>query len=166
MNVPLRGGSLGPVSAPAPLLMLGLPKGSLEESTKSLFAKAGWKITSSSRSYTPSIDDPELDGRFVRAQEVSRYVEHGFFDCGLTGYDWIKENESDVVEVCDLIYSKASVQKSRWVLCVPEASSIKRPEDLAGKRIATELVNTVRRYFAEKKISVAVEFSWGATEVK
>jgi ATP phosphoribosyltransferase len=146
--------------------MLGLPKGSLEESTKSLFAKAGWKITSSSRSYTPSIDDPELDGRFVRAQEVSRYVEHGFFDCGLTGYDWIKENESDVVEVCDLIYSKASVQKSRWVLCVPEASSIKRPEDLAGKRIATELVNTVRRYFAEKKISVEVEFSWGATEVK
>jgi len=146
--------------------MLGLPKGSLEESTKGLFAKAGWKITSSSRSYTPSIDDPELDGRFVRAQEVSRYVEHGFFDCGLTGYDWIKENESDVVEVCDLIYSKASVQKSRWVLCVPEASSIKRPEDLAGKRIATELVNTVRRYFAEKKISVEVEFSWGATEVK
>jgi ATP phosphoribosyltransferase len=146
--------------------MLGLPKGSLEESTKSLFAKAGWKITSSSRSYTPSIDDSELDGRFVRAQEVSRYVEHGFFDCGLTGYDWIKENESDVVEVCDLIYSKASVKKSRWVLCVPEASSVKRPEDLAGKRIATELVSTVRRYFAEKKISVEVEFSWGATEVK
>jgi ATP phosphoribosyltransferase len=146
--------------------MLGLPKGSLEESTKSLFAKAGWKITSSSRSYTPSIDDPELDGRFVRAQEVSRYVEHGFFDCGLTGLDWIKENESDVVEVCDLIYSKASVQKSRWVLCVPEASPIRQPEDLAGKRIATELVGTVRRYFAEKKIPVEVEFSWGATEVK
>jgi ATP phosphoribosyltransferase len=146
--------------------MLGLPKGSLEESTKSLFAKAGWKITSSSRSYKPMIDDPELDGRFVRAQEVSRYVEHGFFDCGLTGYDWIKENESDVVEVCDLIYSKASVQKSRWVLCVPEDSSIQRPQDLAGKRVATELVSTVRRYFAEKKISVEVEFSWGATEVK
>jgi ATP phosphoribosyltransferase len=146
--------------------MLGLPKGSLEESTKSLFAKAGWKITSSSRSYTPTIDDPELDGRFVRAQEVSRYVEHGFFDCGLTGLDWIKENGSDVVEVCDLIYSKASVQKSRWVLCVPEDSSIQRPEDLAGKRVATELVGTVRRYFAEKKISVEVEFSWGATEVK
>ena len=146
--------------------MLGLPKGSLEESTKSLFAKAGWKITASSRSYTPTIDDPELDGRFVRAQEVSRYVEHGFFDCGLTGLDWIKENESDVVEVCDLIYSKASVRKSRWVLCVPEDSSIQRPEDLAGKRVATELVGTVRRYFAEKKISVEVEFSWGATEVK
>ncbi|HTQ31643.1 MAG TPA: ATP phosphoribosyltransferase [Opitutaceae bacterium] len=154
------------MSASIPLLMLGLPKGSLEESTKNLFAKAGWKITTSSRSYKPSIDDPELDGRFVRAQEVSRYVEHGFFDCGLTGHDWIKENESDVVEVCDLIYSKASVQKSRWVLCVPEASSIQRPEDLAGKRVATELVGTVKRYFAEKKIPVEVEFSWGATEVK
>ncbi len=149
-----------------PLLMLGLPKGSLEESTKNLFAKAGWKITSSSRSYKPSIDDPELDGRFVRAQEVSRYVEHGFFDCGLTGLDWIKENESDVVEVCDLIYSKASTLKSRWVLCVPEASSVTKPEQLAGKRVATELVGTVKRYFAAKKIPVEVEFSWGATEVK
>ena len=105
--------------------MLGLPKGSLEESTKNLFAKAGWKITTSSRSYRPSIDDPELDGRFIRAQEVSRYVEHGFFDCGLTGEDWIKENNSDVVDVCDLIYSKASTKKSRWVLCVPEASPVK-----------------------------------------
>lgn len=146
--------------------MLGLPKGSLEESTKALFAKAGWKITTSSRSYRPSIDDPELDGRFVRAQEVSRYVEHGFFDCGLTGFDWIRENESDVVEVCDLIYSRASTLKSRWVLCVPEASSIQRAEDLAGKRVATELVNTVKRYFADKQIPVHVEFSWGATEVK
>jgi ATP phosphoribosyltransferase len=146
--------------------MLGLPKGSLEESTKNLFAKAGWKITTSSRSYKPSIDDAELDGRFVRAQEVSRYVEHGFFDCGLTGFDWIQENRSDVVEVCDLIYSKASAQKSRWVLCVPEASPIRRAEDLAGKRVATELVNTVKRYFAEKKVPVEVEFSWGATEVK
>ncbi len=149
-----------------PLLMLGLPKGSLEESTKNLFAKAGWKITASSRSYKPSIDDPELDGRFVRAQEVSRYVEHGFFDCGLTGLDWIRENESDVVEVCDLIYSKASTLKSRWVLCVPESSSITKPEQLAGKRVATELVGTVKRYFAAKKIPVEVEFSWGATEVK
>jgi ATP phosphoribosyltransferase len=146
--------------------MLGLPKGSLEESTKNLFAKAGWKITTSSRSYKPSIDDPDLDGRFVRAQEVSRYVEHGFFDCGLTGYDWIKENGSDVVEVCDLIYSKASVQKSRWVLCVPESSPIKSAEDLAGKRVATELVNTVKRYFADKKVAAEIEFSWGATEVK
>ena len=146
--------------------MLGLPKGSLEESTKSLFAKAGWKISTSSRSYKPSIDDPELDGRFVRAQEVSRYVEHGFFDCGLTGHDWVLENESDVVEVCDLIYSRASSKKSRWVLCVPESSSVTKPEDLAGKRVATELVNTVKRYFADKKIEVEVEFSWGATEVK
>jgi ATP phosphoribosyltransferase len=149
-----------------PLLMLGLPKGSLEESTISLFAKAGWKISSSSRSYKPSIDDAELDGRFVRAQEISRYVEHGFFDCGLTGFDWVQENGSDVVEVCDLIYSRASVRKSRWVLCVPEASPIQKPADLAGKRVATELVNTVKRYFADRKIPVEVEFSWGATEVK
>jgi ATP phosphoribosyltransferase len=146
--------------------MLGLPKGSLEESTKNLFAKAGWKITTSSRSYKPSIDDPELDGRFVRAQEVSRYVEHGFFDCGLTGLDWIRENESDIVEVCDLIYSKVSTVKSRWVLCVPEASDITKPEQLAGKRVATELVGTVRRYFEKKGIAAEVEFSWGATEVK
>ena len=154
------------MSVRKPLLMLGLPKGSLEESTKNLFAKAGWKITTSSRSYKPSIDDPQLDGRFVRAQEVSRYVEHGFFDCGLTGYDWIRENESDVVEVCDLIYSKASTLKSRWVLCVPEASPVTKPEQLAGKRVATELVGTVKRYFASKNIPVEVEFSWGATEVK
>lgn len=154
------------MSAHTPLLMLGLPKGSLEESTKNLFAKAGWKITTSSRSYKPSIDDVELDGRFIRAQEVSRYVEHGFFDCGLTGYDWIQENGSDVVEVCDLIYSRASVMKSRWVLCVPEASSVQRAEDLAGKRVATELVGTVKRYFEKKGIPVEIEFSWGATEVK
>jgi len=146
--------------------MLGLPKGSLEESTRSLFAKAGWKITVNSRSYRPSIDDPELDARFVRAQEVSRYVEHGFFDCGLTGQDWILENGSDVVEVCDLVYSRASTLKSRWVLCVAEDSSVKTPKDLAGKRVATELVQTVKKYFAAKKIPVEVEFSWGATEVK
>ena len=146
--------------------MLGLPKGSMEESTIGLFAKAGWKISSSSRSYKPSINDPELDGRFVRAQEVSRYVEHGFFDCGLTGYDWIQENGSDVVEVCDLIYSRASAKKSRWVLCVPEDSPVRRAEDLAGKRIATELVSTVRKYFAARQVPVTVEFSWGATEVK
>ena len=146
--------------------MLGLPKGSLEESTKALFAKAGWKITTSSRSYRPAIDDEELDGRFVRAQEVSRYVEHGFFDCGLTGYDWVKENESDVVEVCDLIYSRASTLKSRWVLCVPENSPVQKPEDLAGKRVATELMGTVKRYFESKGIDAKVEFSWGATEVK
>ncbi len=149
-----------------PLLMLGLPKGSMEESTLALFAKAGWRISVSSRSYRPVIDDPELDGRFVRSQEVSRYVEHGFFDCGLCGLDWIQENESDVVEVCDLVYSRASARKSRWVLCVPEASPVKKPADLAGKRVATELVGTVRRWFAARKIPVEVEFSWGATEVK
>ena len=161
-----RGVSLGRVSANAPLLMLGLPKGSLEESTKNLFAKAGWKITTSSRSYKPSIDDPELDGRFVRAQEVSRYVEHGFFDCGLTGHDWVLENNSDVVEVCDLVYSKASTLKSRWVLCVPESSPVKTIADLAGKRIATELMNTTKRFFADKGVVADIEFSWGATEVK
>ena len=134
--------------------MLGLPKGSLEDSTKNLFSKAGWKITTSARSYKPSIDDAELDGRFVRAQEVSRYVEHGFFDCGLTGQDWVLENESDVVEVCDLIYSRASVKKSRWVLCVPESSSIKSAADLAGRRVATELVNTTNRYFEKKGVKV------------
>ncbi|NBQ56933.1 MAG: ATP phosphoribosyltransferase [Opitutaceae bacterium] len=146
--------------------MLGLPKGSLEESTKNLFAKAGWKITTSSRSYKPSIDDPELDGRFVRAQEVSRYVEHGFFDCGLTGFDWIQENGSDVVEVMDLVYSRASVLKSRWVLCVPESSSVKTIADLAGKRVATELLNTTKRFFEAKGVKAEIEFSWGATEVK
>lgn len=146
--------------------MLGLPKGSLEESTISLFAKAGWKISTSSRSYKPSIDDAELDGRFVRGQEVSRYVEHGFFDCGLCGQDWILENESDVVEVCDLVYSRGSNKKASWVLCVPEDSPITKPAQLAGKRVATELVKTVRRYFEKKGINVEVEFSWGATEVK
>jgi ATP phosphoribosyltransferase len=166
LDRPRRHRSLGRMSGKAPLLMLGLPKGSLEESTKNLFAKAGWKITTSARSYRPTIDDAELDGRFVRAQEVSRYVEHGFFDCGLTGLDWIRENKSDVVEVCDLIYSRASAQKSRWVLCVPEASRIRSPRDLAGKRVATELVNTTRSYFKAKRIKVEVEFSWGATEVK
>lgn len=160
------GVSVSDVSAPTPLLMLGLPKGSLEESTKTLFAKAGWKIKTSSRSYRPSIDDAELDGRFVRAQEVSRYVEQGFFDCGLTGYDWVRENNSDVVEVCDLIYSRASNLKSRWVLCVPEASDVQKPEDLAGKRVATELLESTKRYFAERNIDAKVEFSWGATEVK
>lgn len=166
LSRPVPAGCMFGVSDAKPLLMLGLPKGSLEESTKNLFAKAGFKITTSSRSYRPSIDDPELDGRFIRAQEVSRYVEHGFFDCGLTGQDWILENESDVVDVCDLIYSKASAQKSRWVLCVPEASPIKSAADLAGKRVATELVGTVKRYFEKKGVKVDVEFSWGATEVK
>jgi ATP phosphoribosyltransferase len=154
------------MSEKKPLLMLGLPKGSLQDSTIALFAKAGWKISVNSRSYRPEIDDEELDGRFIRSQEVSRYVELGFFDCGLCGWDWVQENGSDVVEVCDLIYSKASTRKSRWVLCVPEASPVKAPSDLAGKRVATELVGTVRRYFEAHKVKVDVEFSWGATEVK
>jgi ATP phosphoribosyltransferase len=149
-----------------PLIMLGLPKGSLEESTIQLFAKAGYKISKSSRSYRPVINDPELDGRFVRAQEISRYVEHGFFDCGLTGHDWVIENHSDVVEVCDLIYSRASSKKSRWVLAVPENSSIQKAEDLEGKYVATEVVNICKKYFAEKGVNAHVEFSWGATEVK
>lgn len=146
--------------------MIGLPKGSLEESTIALFGKAGWKISKGSRSYKPSIDDPELDGRFVRAQEISRYVEQGFFDCGLTGYDWIIENNSDVVEVCDLIYSKATALKSRWVLCVKEDSNVKSVKDLEGKRIATELVNVTKKFLADNAVKAEVEFSWGATEVK
>jgi ATP phosphoribosyltransferase len=155
-------------SAPAttPLLMLGLPKGSLETATLALFAKAGWKISQSSRSYKPAIDDPELDGRFVRAQEISRYVEHGFFDVGLTGYDWVLENESDVHKVCELVYSRASNAKSRWVLAVPENSPIKSVKDLQGKRIATELVRVTREFLKQQGVSAEVEFSWGATEVK
>jgi ATP phosphoribosyltransferase len=154
------------VSEKPPLLMIGLPKGSLEEATRALFAKAGFKISVSSRSYKPVIDDPELDARLIRAQEVSRYVEHGFFDIGLTGHDWILENESDVVEVCDLIYSKASTARSRWVLAVPESSPVKTVADLAGKRVATELLQTTRRFFQERGVEAEVEFSWGATEVK
>jgi ATP phosphoribosyltransferase len=147
-------------------LMLGLPKGSLEESTIRLFAKAGYQITKSSRSYRPSFDDPTLDGRFLRAQEVSRYIENGYFDCGLTGQDWVKENNSDVVEICDLIYSRASNRKSRWVLCVPEASEVKTVKDLEGKRIATEIVNTTNAFLKQNGVSADVEFSWGATEMK
>tara|TARA_Y100000588_G_scaffold389619_1_gene492890 strand:- start:1467 stop:2345 length:879 start_codon:yes stop_codon:yes gene_type:complete len=149
-----------------PMLMLGFPKGSLEESTIRLFAKAGFKISKVPRSYRPAINDPELEGRFVRAQEISRYVEHGYFDCGLTGSDWVIENGSDVVEVCDLIYSRASRRKSRWVLAVPEDSPIQKAEDLEGKFVATEVVNICNRYFAEKGVNAQVEFSWGATEVK
>ncbi len=148
------------------ITMLGLPKGSLEESTVNLFGKAGFKITRSSRSYRPAIDDDELEGRFVRAQEISRYVEHGYFDCGLTGLDWILENGSDVVEVCDLIYSRASNRRSRWVLAVPEASPVQTVKDLEGKFIATEVVNLTRNYLEENGVSAKVEFSWGATEVK
>lgn len=146
--------------------MIGLPKGSLEDSTLQLFARAGFPIIKSSRSYRPSFDDPALDGRFIRAQEVARYVEHGFFDCGLTGQDWVAENAADVQEVCELVYSRATAQKSRWVLCVPEASTIQTAKDLQGKRIATELVETTRRWLKSKGVTAEVEFSWGATEVK
>lgn len=149
-----------------PLLMLGLPKGSLEEPTINLFRKAGYKISQSSRSYRPSIDDDQLDGRFVRAQEVSRYVEHGYFDCGLTGQDWVRENDSDVVEVCDLIYSRASNRRSKWIIAVPEASPIQSVKDLEGKRIATEVVNITKQYLKDNGVNAEVEFSWGATEVK
>jgi ATP phosphoribosyltransferase len=147
-------------------LMIGLPKGSLEEATLQLFGRAGFPIAKSSRSYRPSFDDPALDGRFIRAQEVARYVEHGFFDCGLTGQDWVQENAADVQEVCELIYSRATAQKSRWVLCVPEDSPVRTLKDLAGKRIATELVETTRRWLASHGVKAEVEFSWGATEVK
>lgn len=146
--------------------MLGLPKGSLEDSTLNLFSKAGFHIAKSSRSYRPSFDDPELDGRFVRAQEMARYVENGFFDCGLTGYDWVVENDSDVVEVCDLIYSRASNVKSKWVLAVPEASAVQTVKDLEGKRIATEVVNITRKHLEKHGVKADIEFSWGATEVK
>lgn len=148
------------------LLNIGLPKGSLQEATIRLFGMAGFQIRVGSRSYRPSIDDPELDGRFVRAQEVSRYVEHGFFDCGLTGLDWVEENGSDVVEVCDLVYSRASAARSRWVLAVPEGSSMKSVKDLEGRRIATEVVGLTRKFLDKHGVKAEVEFSWGATEVK
>lgn len=144
----------------------GLPKGSLEEATIALFAKAGFRISKGPRSYRPAWDDPELDGRFVRAQEMSRYVENGFFDCGLTGLDWVKENESDVVKIADLIYSRVSNRVSKWVLAVPEDSEIQEVKDLQGKTVATELVNVTRNYLAESGVQAEVEFSWGATEVK
>jgi len=149
-----------------PLLMLGLPKGSLQDATIKLFGKAGFNISVSSRSYRPSIDDTELDGRFVRAQEVSRYVEHGYFDCGLTGQDWVRENDSDVVEVCDLVYSRASNKRSKWIIAVPEASTVQSVKDLEGKRIATEVVNITKQYLKDNGVNAEVEFSWGATEVK
>ena len=147
-------------------LNVGLPKGSLEEPTVKLFGKAGFRITKGSRSYTPCWDDPEIEGRFVRAQEMSRYVEDGFFDCGLTGRDWVKENDSSVEIVADLIYSRASNRISKWVLAVPEQSEIRSVSDLEGKTIATELVNVTRAYLEEHRVEAEVEFSWGATEIK
>lgn len=148
------------------ILSFGLPKGSLEEATLKLFSRAGFKITKGSRSYTPIWDDPELDGRFVRAQEMSRYVEDGFFDCGLTGRDWVRENSSDVEIVADLVYSRASNRISKWVLAVPENSEIKTVKDLEGKSVATELVEVTKDFIAKHGVTAEVEFSWGATEVK
>ncbi len=148
------------------LLKLGIPKGSLEDATVDLFRRAGWRIRRSSRNYFPTVDDPDLKLSLVRAQEMSRYVADGVLDAGLTGLDWILENGSDVVKVCDLVYSKASTNPARWVLVVPGDSPVRRPEDLAGKTVATELVAFTRRYFAERGVTVEVEFSWGATEAK
>ncbi len=148
------------------VLKLGIPKGSLENSTMDLFKKAGWRITTDARSYFPDIDDPEIMCKLVRAQEMSRYVEDGTLDLGLTGLDWILENSSDVVVVQDLIYSKVSTQKARWVLVVREDSPYKSIEDMEGKKISTELVNFTKKYFAARDINIHVEFSWGATEAK
>lgn len=148
------------------ILKLGIPKGSLEANTIDLFKKAGWRITSDSRSYFPNIDDPEITCKLVRAQEMSRYVEDGTLDLGLTGIDWILENSSDVVVVQDLIYSKVSTQQARWVLVVREDSPYKSIKDMEGKKISTELVNFTKKYFADRNINIHVEFSWGATEAK
>jgi len=148
------------------ILKLGIPKGSLENNTVDLFKKAGWRISYDNRSYFPDIDDPEISCTLVRAQEMSRYIEDGHLDLGLTGIDWILENESDVVSVQDLIYSKVSTRQARWVLVVREDSPYKSIEDMEGKHISTELVNFTKKYFAERKINVHVEFSWGATEAK
>ncbi len=147
-------------------LKLGIPKGSLENATIDLFRRAGFTITTSSRSYFPGIDDPEIECMLIRAQEMARYVEDGILDAGLTGRDWVEENEADVHPVADLIYAKQSFGKVRWVLAVPESSSFHSPKDLQGKIIATELVATTKRYLAKHGVTAKVEFSWGATEVK
>ena len=148
------------------LLKLGLPKGSLEESTVEMFQKAGYKIDIKDRSYYPTIDDPEIECILLRAQEMSRYVEEGLLDCGLTGYDWIVENGSDVVEICELVYGKVGRNPLKWVLAVPNDSEIKGAKDLEGKRIATEAVGMTKRYLAKHGVNASVEYSWGATEVK
>ena len=147
-------------------LKLGIPKGSLQDATIALFQRAGWNIYASGRSYFPTIDDVEIECMLVRAQEMARYVEHGALDAGLTGNDWVLENEHDIEYVTSLTYSKQSRQKVKWVLAVPEDSPYQKPEDLAGCIIATELVEFTKRYFSSKNIPVKVEFSWGATEVK
>ncbi|MEO8427858.1 MAG: ATP phosphoribosyltransferase [Verrucomicrobiota bacterium] len=148
------------------MLRFGLPKGSLQDATIEKMAKAGYNIRVSSRSYLPYVDDEEMEIRLIRAQEVSRYVEHGYLDCGITGVDWIQENGSDVHEVGEFVFSKVSRQPARWVLAVPENSPIKSPKDLAGKRIATEVVRLTRKYLRKHGVKAEVEFSWGATEVK
>jgi ATP phosphoribosyltransferase len=147
-------------------LKLGIPKGSLENATIDLFRKAGFTITASSRSYFPAIDDPEINCMLIRAQEMARYVEDGILDAGLTGFDWVSENDAQVETVANLIYAKQSFGKVRWVLAVPEASAIQSVKDLAGKVIATELVSATKRYLADNGVAARVEFSWGATEVK
>lgn len=153
-------------------LKLGIPKGSLEESTVALFRRAGYEIRTSSRSYFPTIDDPEIECMLIRAQEMARYVSDGVLDAGLTGMDWIEEHaighpeEAPLVPVCDLVYSKQSFGKVKWVLAVPEDSPVQKAEDLQGKRIATELVRVTKNWFEQKGTTVDVEFSWGATEVK
>jgi len=148
------------------VLKLGLPKGSLEKTTLDLMARAGFDVEVADRSYSPSTDDPELEVILFRAQEMSRYVEDGVLDAGLTGQDWIAENGSDVHVVADLVYAKARLSRVRWVLAVPNESPVKKPEDLAGGLVVTELVKVTQRYFKKRGIKVKVEFSWGATEVK
>ncbi|UCD28442.1 MAG: ATP phosphoribosyltransferase [Planctomycetota bacterium] len=148
------------------ILKIGIPKGSLSESTADLFRRAGFNLGILSRGYRPSIDDPQLSCIMFRAQEMSRYVEDGVVDAGLTGHDWVCENGSDIHEVCELVYSKATTRPARWVLAVPNESKVQRVEDLRGGIVATELVNVTRRYFEQKGIDVRIEFSWGATEVK
>ena len=147
-------------------ISLGIPKGSLEKSTVEMFKKAGWNISIDSRSYYPAIDDSEIECMLIRAQEMSRYVEEGILDCGLTGRDWIVENGSDVVEVAELVYGKVGRKPLRWVLAVPEDSKIRTPADLQGKRVATEAVGMTQRYLKKHGVKANVEFSWGATEVK
>ena len=151
---------------PGNKLRLGIPKGSLQDSTIALFAQAGWKIYASGRSYFPSVDDPELELMLIRAQEMARYVHSGVLDAGLTGNDWVVESGRKVVSACSLVYAKQSRQRVKWVLAAPDDSPYQRAEDLAGKIIATELVEVTKAYFAAKNIPVQVEFSWGATEVK
>ena len=148
------------------VLKLGLPAGSLQNATIELFGKAGFHILDSDRSYLPHIDDDQIHLIMLRAQEMSRYVGDGVLDAGITGYDWIMENGSDVVEVAELVYSKATSEPTRWVLAVPEESKVTKPKDLQGGVVATELVNVTRKYFSDKNIDVKIEFSWGATEVK